>query len=62
MICKVDAKGYVVISQEIRESLGIKPGDHVAIEERAGHVEVRKVAAKTKRRGESETEKAAPAG
>jgi len=57
MTCTVDSKGYVVIPQEIRDRLGIKPGDDVVIAECAGHIEVRKAVGK-----KSETKKADSGG
>lgn len=41
---KVGPKGQVVLPKQIRDRLGIKPGQRVRVEEVAGEVRVRKLA------------------
>ena len=41
-LAKVTAKGQVTIPREVREVLGIKPGDYVAFLIREGEVVLRK--------------------
>ena len=51
MTYKVGPKGQVVVPKEIRERLGIRPGDEVSVEEGNGHVEIHKVTAFKSLRG-----------
>jgi AbrB family looped-hinge helix DNA binding protein len=43
MTYKVGPKGQVVLPKRIRERLGIKPGDSVAVEQRDDEVRIRRV-------------------
>jgi AbrB family looped-hinge helix DNA binding protein len=43
MTHKIGAKGQVVIPKEIRDQIGIRPGDEVAFDADGGEVRVRRV-------------------
>lgn len=44
MTHKVGVKGQVVIPKEIRDQIGIRPGDEVAFDSRGDEVRIRRVA------------------
>ncbi len=41
---KVSAKGQIILPKEIRDALGVRPGDVVGFEEKNGVITIRKVA------------------
>ncbi|MGH2822947.1 MAG: AbrB/MazE/SpoVT family DNA-binding domain-containing protein [Thermoleophilaceae bacterium] len=43
MTARVGPKGQVVLPKEVRDKLGIRPGDEVVVEEAGGEARVRRV-------------------
>lgn len=47
IVAKVTSKGQVTIPKEIRERLGVHPGENVGFEEKEGVLVIRKVVTKS---------------
>jgi len=51
MTARVGPKGQVVLPKDVREKLGIRPGDEVVVEEVGGEAHVRRVDNEARLRG-----------
>jgi AbrB family looped-hinge helix DNA binding protein len=51
MTSRVGPKGQVVLPKEVRDKLGISPGDEVVVEEAGGEARVRRVETEARLRG-----------